>query len=176
MLFPKRVAMSAVVAVAGVVGAAGVAGAHAPHVVQPGDTLSELAPGRWVEVARGNGIANPDLIYVGQVIDLDATAPAPAPRAHRQAPARQAAPVTGGGVWDRLAECESGGNWAISTGNGYYGGTQTAQSTWEGFGGTQYAPRADLATREQQIAVNERIFAGQGWGAWPACSRKLGLR
>ncbi|WP_149361590.1 transglycosylase family protein [Lolliginicoccus suaedae] len=77
--------------------------------------------------------------------------------------------------WDRLAQCESGGNWNINTGNGYYGGLQFSQSTWSGYGGTEFAPRADLATRQQQIAVAERTLAGQGWGAWPACSSKLGL-
>ncbi|TQN42982.1 LysM domain-containing protein [Blastococcus colisei] len=80
-----------------------------------------------------------------------------------------------GATWDRLAQCESSGNWAINTGNGYYGGLQFSQSTWEGFGGTAYAPRADLATREQQIATAEKTLAVQGWGAWPACSAKLGL-
>ena len=59
--------------------------------------------------------------------------------------------------WDAIAECESGGNWSINTGNGYYGGLQFAQSTWEGGGGLQYAPRADLATREQQIAVANTV-------------------
>ena len=80
-----------------------------------------------------------------------------------------------GATWDRLAHCESGGNWSINTGNGYYGGLQFSQSTWEAFGGGAYAPRADLATREQQIAVAEKTLAQQGWGAWPACSAKLGL-
>jgi nucleoid-associated protein YgaU len=78
-------------------------------------------------------------------------------------------------TWDRLAQCESSGNWSINTGNGYYGGLQFAQSTWEGFGGTDFAPRADLATRSQQIAIAEKTLAVQGWGAWPACSAKLGL-
>lgn len=77
--------------------------------------------------------------------------------------------------WDRLAQCEAGGNWQINTGNGYYGGLQFNQGTWEAHGGTEYAPRADLATREQQIAVAERVLASQGWGAWPACSSSLGL-
>lgn len=77
--------------------------------------------------------------------------------------------------WDRLAQCEAGGNWNINTGNGYYGGLQFNQGTWEAHGGTQYAPRADLATREQQIAVAERVLATQGWGAWPGCSSSLGL-
>jgi len=82
----------------------------------------------------------------------------------------------GPGVWDRLAQCESSGNWAINTGNGFFGGLQFLQATWEGFGGGAFAPRADLASREQQIIVAERVRARQGWGAWPECSRKLGLR
>ena len=88
------------------------------------------------------------------------------------APAAQAAPDSD---WDRLAQCESGGNWAINTGNGFQGGLQFAPSTWAGFGGTQFAPTADQATREQQIYVAEKVLASQGWGAWPACSAKLGL-
>lgn len=77
--------------------------------------------------------------------------------------------------WDRLAQCESGGNWQTNTGNGYYGGLQFSQGTWAAHGGTKYAPRADLATRDQQIAVAENVLATQGWGAWPACSSSLGL-
>lgn len=69
-------------------------------------------------------------------------------------------------TWDAVAGCESSGNWAINTGNGYYGGLQFSQSTWQAYGGQVYAPRADLATREQQIAVAEKTLAGQGWGAW----------
>ncbi|HYZ09021.1 MAG TPA: transglycosylase family protein [Pseudonocardiaceae bacterium] len=86
------------------------------------------------------------------------------------APAQAASDTT----WDALAECESGGDWNTNTGNGYHGGVQFSQSTWDAYGGTEYAPRADLASREQQIAVAERTLAGQGWGAWPACSRKIG--
>jgi hypothetical protein len=78
-------------------------------------------------------------------------------------------------TWDRLARCESGGDWASNTGNGYYGGLQFAPGTWRAFGGRQFAKRADLATRPQQIAVAERVLAEQGWHAWPACSRRLGL-
>ncbi len=77
-------------------------------------------------------------------------------------------------AWDRLAECESSGDWGINTGNGYYGGLQFSQPTWEGFGGTQYASRADLASRSQQIATAEQVLDVQGWGAWPACTAKLG--
>lgn len=76
--------------------------------------------------------------------------------------------------WNALAECESGGNWATNTGNGYYGGLQFSASTWLAYGGGQYASRADLATPEQQIAVAQRVLASQGAGAWPACTRKTG--
>ncbi|MGB6038265.1 MAG: transglycosylase family protein, partial [Gordonia sp. (in: high G+C Gram-positive bacteria)] len=67
--------------------------------------------------------------------------------------------------WDQVAQCESGGNWAINTGNGYHGGLQFSPSTWSSHGGGQYAPTADQATREQQIAVGERVLATQGKGA-----------
>jgi LysM repeat protein len=72
-------------------------------------------------------------------------------------------------TWDSVAQCESSGDWSINTGNGYYGGLQFTQSTWDAYGGQQYASRADLATRDQQIAVAEQTLAGQGWGAW-ACA------
>ncbi|MBO0854811.1 MAG: DUF3235 domain-containing protein [Nocardia sp.] len=77
--------------------------------------------------------------------------------------------------WDKLAKCESGGNWGINTGNGFQGGLQFDQSTWARHGGTQYASTANHATREQQIAVAEKVLATQGWGAWPSCSSHLGL-
>jgi hypothetical protein len=86
--------------------------------------------------------------------------------------AGQAAAATDG-EWDRVASCESGGNWAINTGNGYHGGLQFTQGTWASHGGGQYAPSAQLATREQQIAVAERVLASQGRGAWPVCGHGL---
>lgn len=88
------------------------------------------------------------------------------------APAASAAPDSD---WDRLAQCESGGNWQINTGNGYHGGLQFSPSTWNAYGGQKYAPYAYQASREQQIAVAEKVLAGQGWGAWPSCSAQLGL-
>lgn len=78
-------------------------------------------------------------------------------------------------VWNRLAQCESSGDWHINTGNGFYGGLQFWQPTWQQFGGLKYAPRADLATPAQQVAVAERVLRAQGWGAWPACARAQGL-
>ncbi|OII65112.1 transglycosylase family protein [Streptomyces sp. CC77] len=71
--------------------------------------------------------------------------------------------------WDRVAQCESGGNWSINTGNGYYGGLQFSASTWAAYGGTKYAPTANLASKSQQIEIAEKVLAGQGKGAWPHC-------
>ncbi|MBR8642031.1 transglycosylase family protein [Streptomyces tuirus] len=75
--------------------------------------------------------------------------------------------------WDAVAQCESGGNWSINTGNGYYGGLQFSASTWSGYGGTKYASTADQATKEQQIEIAEKVLAGQGKGAWPVCGKGL---
>ncbi|MGR3932237.1 transglycosylase family protein [Streptomyces sp. BRA346] len=78
-------------------------------------------------------------------------------------------------TWDKVAQCESTNNWDINSGNGFYGGLQFTQSTWEAYGGTAYAARADLATKAQQIAIAEKVLDGQGPGAWPVCSGKAGL-
>ncbi|MFF3325419.1 transglycosylase family protein [Streptomyces sp. NPDC002889] len=71
--------------------------------------------------------------------------------------------------WDTVAQCESGGNWSINTGNGYYGGLQFSASTWASYGGTAYAATADQASKSQQIEIAEKVLAGQGKGAWPHC-------
>jgi Transglycosylase-like domain len=97
-----------------------------------------------------------------------APAPAPAP-----APDRAAAPAPSGGIWYSLAQCESGGNWSIASGNGFYGGLQFTVSSWRAVGGSGYPHQASPAT---QIAMGQRLQAAQGWGAWPACASKLGLR
>lgn len=78
-------------------------------------------------------------------------------------------------VWDRIAMCESSGNWHINTGNSYYGGLQFWQPTWKLFGGLAYAPRADLAAPAEQVSVAEEVLKVQGWGAWPVCARRIGL-
>ena len=75
--------------------------------------------------------------------------------------------------WDTVAACESSGNWAINTGNGYQGGLQFAPSTWLGYGGGEFASAAHLASRDEQIAIAEKVLAGQGKGAWPVCGRGL---
>lgn len=113
------------------------------------------------------------------------TGDGPARASTPQAPGRKApaAPAPSGGSgggggggahdWSGVAQCESGGNWKINTGNGFYGGLQFTASTWAAFGGTAFAPRADLASVGQQIAVAERVLAGQGIGAWPVCGKRL---
>ena len=88
-------------------------------------------------------------------------------------PGTQVPPTNNRAKWDALASCESSGNWAINTGNGFYGGVQFNQNTWERHGGLRYAPRADLATPEEQIAIAEVTRTRQGWGAWPVCSARI---
>jgi resuscitation-promoting factor RpfA len=78
--------------------------------------------------------------------------------------------------WDRLAQCESSGNWRANTGNGYFGGLQFSRRTWLAFGGGAYAGTANNATKPQQIAIAEKVLRVQGWKAWPACSRRAGVR
>ncbi|MEU5040464.1 transglycosylase family protein [Streptomyces griseorubiginosus] len=80
-----------------------------------------------------------------------------------------------GTTWDRVAECESGGSWSANDGNGYYGGLQMSQENWEKYGGLEYAKTADLASRNQQIAVAEKLLADQGIAAWPTCGLLSGL-
>jgi transglycosylase-like protein len=92
----------------------------------------------------------------------DLVAPAPAPE-----------PEPDNSVWDDLAECESGGDWGIDTGNGYYGGLQFSLSSWRSVGGSGYP---NDHSRDEQIHRAELLLDEQGWGAWPACSRQLGLR
>jgi hypothetical protein len=85
------------------------------------------------------------------------------------------APAEARSVWDSVASCESGGNWAINTGNGYYGGLQFSSSTWKAYGGTRYASRANRASKAAQIAIAQRVLSAQGPGAWPTCGRRAGL-
>jgi Transglycosylase-like domain len=116
-------------------------------------------------------------------VDLDVPARRPGAAARPMDAAKSSAraaprpaPAPAAGVWDRLARCESSGDWAIDTGNGYYGGLQFDVTTWNGFGGREFAPRADRATRGQQITVATRVRdARGGYGSWPACAAKLGL-
>ena len=104
-----------------------------------------------------------------------AAAAATSPGASAAPVTTHSAPSSGGTVWDRVAECESGGNWSINTGNGYYGGLQFSYSTWQAFGGQRYGRTANLATKAQQITVAQKVLQSQGPGAWPHCSRVAGL-
>jgi hypothetical protein len=173
--------------------------APAHYTVKAGDTLSSIArheygsahawPALWW--VNRHKVHNPQMIRVGQRLALSSwhprkawldraamaaiPAPAPAPRASAAAPAAAAtgtwsAPAPSGGVnWSAIAACESGGNWSINTGNGFYGGLQFTEGTWLANGGGQYAPSANLASPSEQMAVAERVLASQGIGAWPVC-------
>jgi LysM repeat protein len=169
-------------------------------VVKRGDTLSRIAKqaklSSWRPIWDLNKkIAHPNLIYPGQkllipakgeklkhrplpalavtrVVSQERSAPAVS-SSRRSTVTRSASAPAGGSVWDRLAQCESGGNWGINTGNGYSGGLQFSAGTWAANGGSGSAHNA---SRAEQIRVAERVRASQGWGAWPACSSRLGLR
>src|SRR5919106_3366649 len=110
--------------------------------------------------------------------------PAVAPMEAPLYPVREVAPapavdpstfVVDDATWDRLAMCESSGNWAANTGNGYYGGLQFSLPTWQGYGGAEFAAYPHQATREEQIAIAERLYAARGFQPWPACRAELGL-
>ncbi|MFI8188690.1 transglycosylase family protein [Streptomyces sp. NPDC085946] len=88
------------------------------------------------------------------------------------APAASAASVA---TWDKVAQCESGGDWSLDTGNGHYGGLQFTASTWRAYGGEEYAPYAHRATKKEQILIGEKVLAGQGERAWPVCGPRAGL-
>jgi LysM repeat protein len=165
------------------------------HVVKQGDSLVKIAKEAklpsWRPIYDLNkSVQHPDLIYPGQKLVIPAKGekvkhrPLPAPAVYRLpsqersgAPASSVRPTrsaaVGGSVWDRLAQCESGGNWGTNTGNGYSGGLQFAPGTWRANGGSG---SAHDASRAEQIRVAQRVQASQGWGAWPACAARLGLR
>jgi LysM repeat protein len=168
--------------------------------IEPGDSLTAISEAKDTTVERlyaaNEKIEHPDIIYPGDQLRIPsksekladrplpvASVPAPvntgapagqvtavAPR--QSAPKTAYVPVAGGSTWDQLAACESGGNWAINTGNGYYGGLQFSLSSWQGVGGSGLPSDA---SREEQIARAEILRSKQGWGAWPSCSAKLGL-
>ena len=166
------------------------------HLVKAGETLVEIAKAAklpsWRPIYDLNtSIQHPDLIYPGQKLVIPAKGeqvkhrPLPGPGIYRlpeqdRSPVRTQQPASsqrsaavGGSVWDRLAQCESGGNWATNTGNGYSGGLQFSPGTWRANGGSG-SPHS--ASRAEQIRVAQRVLASQGWGAWPSCSARLGLR
>jgi LysM repeat protein len=173
--------------------------------VNKGDTLSSIATVNqttYVRMFQANtNVSDPDIIFPGDSLRVPdpneqlpdrplptkvaAAAPvaataAPTPVVNRpvtyqQTSSAPAPAIAGGSVWDSLAQCESGGNWSINTGNGFYGGVQFDAGTWLSNGGGAYAPTANLASREQQIAIASKVQAARGWSPWPACSARLGL-
>jgi len=116
-------------------------------------------------------------VVTAPVVTAPAPAPAPAPVVTTPAPPTNTGvtppPAAGGLNWDAVAACESGGNWHINTGNGFYGGLQFDSGTWLSNGGGAYAPRADLATREQQIAIATKLYNARGSSPWPVCGQRL---
>ncbi len=173
--------------------------------VQPGEYLEQIASSNDTTSLRlfyaNTEITNPDLVFPDQKLRIptaDETLTAREVPVNQQIPqptaavqsyetvtprasayqAPQPTPAVAvsaedGGVWDRIAACESGGNWAINTGNGFYGGVQFTLSSWRAVGGSGYP---NEASRDEQIARAQMLQARQGWGAWPACTAKLGIR
>jgi LysM repeat protein len=170
------------------------------HEVESGETLAEIAGlydhvASWQALAEANAgtIGDPNLLIPGDVITLTGAESAPAAPQEEPAPEPEPEPeadaetatepepepqpeqttATDAGVWERLAQCESNGDWSINTGNGFYGGLQFTLESWEAVGGSGYPHEA---SREEQIQRAEQLQAIQGWGAWPACADQLGLR
>lgn len=169
--------------------------------VESGDSLSTIAAGNnttWQRIYDANtSISNPDLIYPGETLVIPGASEQLADRALPTPPAIETTSTTSssasqvatpavametstpqpttasGSVWDELAACESGDNWAINTGNGFYGGLQFTLSSWQAVGGTGLPSNA---SREEQIYRAGLLQSRQGWGAWPVCSVKVGLR
>lgn len=147
-----------------------------PDVIYPGDEVR--IPAKDEELASRDLPAAPVATPAPVAAPVATPAPvqqyvAPTPQPTTRSAAQPADSNVDGGVWDRLAQCESGGNWAINTGNGYYGGIQFSQQSWNAVGGSGLPSNASKA---EQINRAEKLLAIQGWGAWPACSSKLGLR
>jgi LysM repeat protein len=181
---------------------AGSASASTSYKVQQGDTLSSIASKlgheSWRALFNSNpSISDPNMIYAGHTLVVPGKSDTGSARAAKAVSAgpiakksvkahakkadarkasttRAAARTSGGnGVWERLAMCESTGNWSINTGNGFYGGLQFTPSSWRAVGGSGLPHQASKA---EQIARAKKLQKLQGWGAWPACSKKLGLR
>lgn len=156
------------------VGLATPAHAHETHVIESGDTFWMLAEEKDIPLENILKL-NPDEdvmnLEIGSTVILPPEADAVTPT-KRQVERQSAPKPRTSGVWDRLAQCESGGDWSINTGNGFFGGLQFGLSSWKAVGGEGYPHHA---SKSEQIARAEKLQDIQGWGAWPACSKKLGL-
>ena len=189
----KRILLLSLLSVSGIALLAPLAARSAATPAVSVDTASALllagAPPDATTVERGSlsarmapldaTAATPERIDV-EALPTPASAPMEATLHSVAAPPRPAAaapprPYSGDSVWDDLARCESGGNWSINTGNGYYGGLQFNYGTWHDYGGGEFAEYPHQATREEQIVVAERLRAARGYAPWPACRTKLGL-
>jgi Transglycosylase-like domain len=146
-----------------------------------GSLIGRDTPAALSLALPGTGADAPEALSRASVLPTPAAAPMEATLFALVAPARAAAPVdpsafaVDDATWDLLAMCESSGNWAANTGNGYYGGLQFSLATWQGYGGDEIAAYPHQATREQQIAIAERLYARRGFQPWPACRAELGL-
>jgi hypothetical protein len=154
-----------------------VAGCGATEI-EPADTLSPTTTAPPPPPTIWSGAMNlPPMLTPATVAVVAARGPAIQLTEPPPAPPTTTIPVPPHfDVWVELAECESGGDWSINTGNGYYGGLQFTLTSWNATGGWQHAPRPDLADALDQMWAAEVLLMHQGWGAWPACARRLGLR
>jgi hypothetical protein len=152
-----------------------------PRVAADRGTLSErgLPPtggiGSPAELLEPVPLPTPASVTNEATIVTRATPPPPPPPPPPTASRPRSVTYSGDSVWDDLARCESGGNWSINTGNGYYGGLQFSYATWHDFGGGEFAEYPHQATKAEQIVVAERLRAVRGYQPWPACRQKLGL-
>lgn len=179
-MVPRRVLRGVVLAAGLLAAGTSEAAAHDGYQVQPGDSLSKIASTlegawSWQAIAEANAdiIDDPDRIYPGQILTLPDDPETEVVAETSDSTVNASDSAVNGAVWDRLAQCESGGDWHINSGNGYYGGLQFSLRSWEWVGGSGYPHHA---SREEQIARAEILLERVGWGAWPACSRTLGLR
>lgn len=144
-----------------------------PDLIYPGETLRIPAASETLTPRPLPGSTEPTAQTTpspkAEPIVNSTPVPAPAPTAYATT---NASPVAGGDVWDLIARCESGSNWSINTGNGFYGGLQFTLASWRSVGGTGYP---NQASRDQQIALAQKLQARQGWSAWPVCSLKAGV-
>ena len=186
--FRMRV-ITAGAATVGLIGLGSAAAAAETYEVQPGDTLSDIARNvdtvdTWQQLHAANPkLQDPNLIFPGQVLHLTssggevqvstASADASSDSTEATSTPTSTSTSTDAGVWDRLAQCESTGDWSINTGNGYYGGLQFSLDSWQWVGGEGYPHQA---SKSEQIQRAEILLERQGWGAWPSCSSQLGLR
>ena len=145
------------------------------HVIQSGDTFWDLAKEYGISVNKVVD-ANPDEDVFNLEVGSEVVIPVEVQtRTKTEIPTKvERQSGSNSSVWDKIAQCESGGDWDIDTGNGFYGGLQFTQRSWEYVDGTDFAPRADLATKAEQIVAAERLQDIQGWGAWPVCGKFAG--